>query len=153
LLIVGAGQKVVAKADPVVTQSKAASKGPKQYYLQPAPPPGTCYLGDVASVLRSKIAGPYEVTLDVMFPDDATYEKVKSANVLSAAVVAKLYNIPEDKIKVAMWWPNARAFKATIPRGRASAGFQETDTHGSQQHAPLLFIRLPWGRDAPKSAL
>lgn len=137
------------KADAAVEFVKTPAKSigqPRTYYLRPEPPAETCYLGDVASVLRSKIAGPYEVTFDIMFPDDETYNRVKNSNRLSGSVVAKLYNIPESDIIAALWWDPARAFKATIPRYRASAGFEETDTHGSQQHAPLLYLSLPWAR-------
>ncbi|KAJ9607527.1 hypothetical protein H2200_007605 [Cladophialophora chaetospira] len=143
-------EKVVTKADAVVANIKVPAKTvgqPKKYYLQPEPPAGTCYLGDVASVCRSKISGPYQVTFDIMFPDEEVYKKVKESNRLSGAAVAQLYNIPESDIVAALWWDPARAFKATIPRYRASAGFEETDTHGSQQHAPLLYVSLPWGRE------
>lgn len=144
------GERIPLKADAAVanvnTPAKTAGK-PRTYYLRPEPPAGTCYLGDIASVVRSKIAGPYEVTLDVMFLNDDIYKRVRNSNLLSAAVVAKLYNIPESDVIAALWWDPAKAFKATIPRYRASAGFEETDTHGSQQHAPLLYLGLPWGRE------
>jgi hypothetical protein len=81
-----------------------------------------------------------------MFSDQGTYDRVKNSGVLSGRKVAELYGIPEKDIIAALWWEPARAFKATIPRYRPSAGFEETDTHGSQQHAPLLFLSLPWGR-------
>ncbi|KEF60541.1 uncharacterized protein A1O9_02102 [Exophiala aquamarina CBS 119918] len=130
----------------VTNTSQPASKAHQKYYLQPEPAAGTCYLADIASVVRSKIAGPYHVTFDVMFTDRDTYEKVKQADVLKKSTISKLYNIPESDIDVSMWWDQAMAFKATIPRHRASGGFGETDTHGSQQHAPLLYLTLPWGR-------
>jgi hypothetical protein len=129
-----------------MSEAKSSTRQAKKYYLHPAPPAGTCYLGDVASILRSKIAGPYEITFDVMFPDDETYEKVKQSGRLTGAAVAKLYGIDERDVIAALWFAPARAFKATFPRFRASAGFDETDTHGSQQHAPLLYLSLPWGR-------
>lgn len=138
------------KADSLIANIKTPFNNtdqPKVYYLKPTPPAGTCYLGDIASVVRSKIAGPYQVTFDILFADEATYQKVKKSNLLTAAVVAQLYGIPESDIVACLWWDPARAFKATIPRYRASAGFGETDTHGSQQHAPLLYLSFPWGRE------
>lgn len=54
------------EVDPAIANTHAPSstpKGPQQprkYCLQPAPPAGTSYLGDHASILRSKIAGPYQ---------------------------------------------------------------------------------------------
>lgn len=65
--------------------------------------------------------------------------------------MARLYNIDEKEVIAALWWEPAMAFKATIARGRASAGFEETDTHGSQQHVPLMYLELPWGREEGKS--
>lgn len=38
---------------------------------------GCSTLGDVAMVIRSKNAGPFEITLDVMFDNAAVYEQIK----------------------------------------------------------------------------
>lgn len=81
-----------------------------------------------------------------MFTDREIYNKVKQANVLSKRTIAQLYSLPEADVDVSMWWDQAMAYKATIPRHRASGGFGETDTHGSQQHVPLLYLNFPWGR-------
>ncbi|KAF3935716.1 hypothetical protein ABW19_dt0208484 [Dactylella cylindrospora] len=121
-------------------------KAGKKYYLTPAPEEGTCYLGDIASVLRSKNSGPYELTLDVMFNNKELYEKVKSSGVLSSESIAKLYKTSEKSVIACLFWDPAMAFKATIKRPQVSGGFGESDTHGSQQHIPLLYVKLPWGR-------
>ena len=42
-------------------------------------PPETKRLRDVASVIRSKNAGPFELTFDVMFEDPEAYERVKAS--------------------------------------------------------------------------
>ena len=47
----------------------------KTSFLTPEPVAGTCYLGDVASIIRSKNAGPYELTFDGMFDDDGNLRK------------------------------------------------------------------------------
>jgi hypothetical protein len=65
----------------------------KTYFLPPEPAAGTCYLGDVASIIRSKNAGPYELTFDVMFDDDEIYAKVKNCGILTQATVAQLHHI------------------------------------------------------------
>jgi hypothetical protein len=115
--------------------------------LSPEPPSGHCYLGDVATVIRSKNAGPFELTMDVMFNDEDTYQKVKAAGVLSRDIIKKLYHVTDDGIMACLFWDPARAFKATIKRPRGASGsFGETDVHGSQQHAPLLYIVLPMAR-------
>ena len=99
--------------------------------------------GEVRNYLRSKNAGPYELTFDIVFPDDETYLKVKECGVLTGATVAKLYNIRESDVIACLFWDLARAFKATIKRHAVSGGFGETDTHGSQQHTPFLYLSLP----------
>ena len=38
---------------------------------------------DIASVIRSKNSGPYELTFDVIFKDFETYGKVKAANAIN----------------------------------------------------------------------
>jgi hypothetical protein len=63
----------------------------KTYWLTPEPEAGTCYLADVASVLRSKNAGPYELTFDIMFPTREVYDKVKNTGLLTMATVCRLY--------------------------------------------------------------
>jgi Domain of unknown function (DUF4387) len=115
----------------------------KKYFLTPMLAEGTSYLGDQASVVRSKNAGPYELTFDIMFAEDETYLKVKKCGVLTQSTVAQLYNIDEDDVIACLFWDAARAFKATIKRHAVSGGYGETDTHGSQQHAPFLYLVLP----------
>jgi hypothetical protein len=123
------------------------TKEPKTYFLQPEPEAGTCYLADIASVVRSKNAGPYELTLDVMFDNKDIYEKFKAFDLLNKSVIAKLYSITEKEVLVSMYWDQAMAYKATIVRPQVSGGFGETDTHGSQQHAPLMYIKVPIPRE------
>lgn len=118
----------------------------KKHYLVPEPADGTCYLGDVASVIRSKNSGPYQLTFDIIFPDIATYEKVKKTGLLTKDTVARLYQIPVQDVIVSLFFPQAMAYKATIKRSAPSGGFGETDTHASQQHVPFLYLPLPWPR-------
>lgn len=97
-------------------------------------------LTEVASVIRSKNAGPYELTLDIIFPNQETYQQAKSQ--INPALIAQLYQIPESKIIAFVEFAPAFAIKATIERPRASGDLGETDVYGAQQHAPLLGIEL-----------
>jgi hypothetical protein len=121
---------------------------PKSYFLTPEPAHGICYLGDIASIVRSKNAGPYELTFDIMFDDDDTYTKVKDCGILTQATVAQLYQIGEEDVIASLFWDPARAFKATIKRVSVSGSFGETDTHGSQQHVPFLYLGLLFGGES-----
>lgn len=95
-------------------------------------------LPDVASVIRSKNSGPYELTFDVIFKDFDVYEKVKAARVINEKVIAELYQVPETDVFSLVYFDPAKAVKATIVRPLPSGSLGETDVYGAQQHAPLM---------------
>lgn len=94
-------------------------------------------LKDLAKVIRSKNAGPYSLTFDVIFEDSATYERVKQSKVLSTAVVANLYRVREQDVLFTEY-DVAYALKVTIPRRVSCGDPQDTDVYGAQQHVPLM---------------
>ncbi len=46
-------------------------------------------LKEIAKACKSKNAGPYELTLDIMFEDAATFEKVRKTGVICPELIAK----------------------------------------------------------------
>ncbi|KAK3719613.1 hypothetical protein LTR37_004150 [Vermiconidia calcicola] len=100
-------------------------------------------LGALASVIRAKNAGPFEITFDIMFSDLSTYHRVKSSGILTKTVVADLYGLDEAEVVTAMWWDQAFAFKATVTRPFVSGGWGEIDMHSSCQHVRLMQLRVP----------
>ena len=97
---------------------------------------------DIAKACKSKNAGPFEVTLDVVFDERSMYERVRATGVLGPELFARLYGVrPEDVIYTE--YPAGNAFKATIPRRVASGDIGDTDVYGAQQHAPLLEVEIP----------
>ena len=99
-------------------------------------------LKDIAKACKSKNAGPYELTLDIMFADASTFDKVKKTGVISPALIARLYRVPVESV-VFTEFPPAHAYKATIERRIASGAVGDTDVYGAQQHAPLLDVEIP----------
>lgn len=95
-------------------------------------------LRDVASVIRSKNSGPFELTFDVIFKEFEMYRKVKAANAINEKAFALLYNIPESDIIKLVYFDPAKAVKITIVRPIPSGALGETDVYGAQQHSPLL---------------
>ena len=95
-------------------------------------------LRDLASVIRSKNAGPFELTLDILLKDDETFQRLKKADVINPEAIAKLYCIPVTDVIGIVYFPNARAIKATIVRPLASGALGERDVYGAQQHGPLM---------------
>jgi len=99
-------------------------------------------LVDVAEVIRSKNAGPYELTFDIMFKDYAGFEKISQAKVINEQLVCKLFRIERrDIINIVEFHP-AKAIKITIKRPIPSGNLGETDVYGAQQHGPLLDLEF-----------
>ncbi|MGI6369618.1 MAG: DUF4387 domain-containing protein [Ignavibacteria bacterium] len=95
-------------------------------------------LTDIASVIRSKNSGPYELTFDVIFKDFETYERVKAAKIFNEKMFASLYHVSESDIIGVVHFDPAKAIKTTIVRPIPSGALGETDVYGAQQHAPLM---------------
>ncbi|MDH6355003.1 hypothetical protein M2132_001340 [Dysgonomonas sp. PH5-45] len=95
-------------------------------------------LKDIASVIRSKNAGPYELTFDVIFKDFDMYNKVKAAKAINEKEFARLYNIKESDVIALVYFDPAKAVKVTIVRPIPSGALGETDVYGAQQHSPLM---------------
>jgi len=96
-------------------------------------------LKDIAKACKSKNAGPFHVTLDIMFDDPALFERVRRTGTIRAELIASLYGVPLEQVQFTEY-PPALAWKATIPRRIPSGAIGDTDIYGAQQHAPLLDI-------------
>jgi hypothetical protein len=103
----------------------------------------TVPLRQVALVIRSKNAGPFELTLDVLFGDEALYRRVRDASVFTAASIAALYHVPISAVLKVVHYDPALAVKMTLARPLASGALGESDVYGAQQHAPLLDLDIP----------
>jgi len=99
-------------------------------------------LKDIAKACKSKNAGPFHITLDIMFDDAKLFERVRASGVITPALVARLYGVPLADVQFTEY-PPALAWKATIPRRIPSGAVGDTDIYGAQQHAPLLDIEIP----------
>ncbi len=100
-------------------------------------------LYDLAKVLRSKNVGPFELTLDVIFDNDETYQMVKRSGVIDKELVCRLYRVPPEDVYHVVCFDAARAIKITIKRPVDSGGIGDTDIYGAQQHAPLIDVMIP----------
>ena len=101
-------------------------------------------LSKIAKIIRSKNAGPFELTLDVFFRDEESFEQAKSSGFFTPSLIARLYGISEDEVLGITWFEPAHALKITIIRPLPSGSPGDTDVFGAQQHAPLLELTLPW---------
>ena len=98
-------------------------------------------LHECASLIRSKNAGPFSLTFDIMFSDAKVYEHIKASGVLNVASLSALLQCPPNEMQF-FECDNALAFKATIPRALPAGDPADADLHGGQQFAPLLDIEV-----------
>jgi hypothetical protein len=103
-------------------------------------------LVDLATVLRSKNAGPFELTLDILFDDEASYRRVKDSGVINRERIAELYRVSPETISHIVFFDLALGIKITMSRPIDSGAIGDSDVYGAQQHAPLLEVRIPGGQ-------
>lgn len=99
-------------------------------------------LAELASLIRSKNAGPFVLTFDILFSNEANYRRVKDSKKLSREAFARLYRCPVETVRF-FECDNARGFKFSIPRPIFQGELGDSDLHGGQQNAPLMAIEIP----------
>jgi len=99
-------------------------------------------LWQVTKLIRSKNAGPFELTFDVIFKDRASYERARDARVINADWFARTYRLAPEVVSI-INYDAANAIKITIPRPTISGDINDTDVFGGQQHGPLVNVEVP----------
>jgi len=98
-------------------------------------------LAEIAKTIRSKNAGPRRITLDVIFRNDADYQRATQSEALIAEKIAPLYGVAVDAVTV-INYPLGRAIKIVVPRQIMSGDPGDRDVYGAQQHTPLLRLEI-----------
>lgn len=93
-------------------------------------------LYDIAFVCRSKNAGPFQVTIDLMFESMEKYQKVLNSPAFTVKKIGELYHLPEEKISIKTF-ESILTIKVVLPRACSSGSLLDSDVYGSQQHFPL----------------
>jgi hypothetical protein len=101
-------------------------------------------LRDLARLIRSKNAGPFELTIDILFADQQTYQRVKESRVVNRRLIAGMFAIDPERVRLFHYDP-AYAIKATVPRYTISGDPDETDVFAGQQYAQLVDLEVPDG--------
>lgn len=99
-------------------------------------------LTDIAGVIRSKNAGPYQLTFDIIFDDEDLFNRTVNGGSFNSKEMARIFDIAEEKILGIHPYPPANAIKITIERNYSSGSLKDTDVYGAQQHAPLLDLEV-----------
>ena len=95
-------------------------------------------LRDYAHIIRSKNAGPYRLTFDILFRDDASFQTICESKAVTRETIARLYGVPLEQVTSLFVMPMGRAIKVTLRRPIGQGEFGDSDIYGCQQHAPLL---------------
>jgi hypothetical protein len=99
-------------------------------------------LTELATVIRSKNAGPYLLTFDVLLRDRAAYARVLASEALTRERIAALFHVPVTDVVEVVGFEPANAIKITLNRPVVSGSVRDTDVYGAQQHIPLLGLEV-----------
>ena len=99
-------------------------------------------LWEVATLIRSKNAGPFELTFDVIFKSRKAYESVRDAGIINQEWFAATYRLQPGVVTI-IDYDAANAIKITIPRPVISGDVDDTDVYGGQQYGPLVDLDVP----------
>lgn len=99
-------------------------------------------LVDIAQVIRSKNAGPFELTLDIIFKDKKWFDAVIKNNAINKNIMSQIYKVPEQDVLSIIFFEPAAAVKITMKRPLVAGNIGETDVYGAQQHGPLLELEF-----------
>jgi hypothetical protein len=98
-------------------------------------------IGALASLVRSKNAGPFWLTLDIFLPDSNSFDLVRCSPVTDVQVIADIYKVDADDVKIFLL-PDLLAIKISFPRPVTQGSIHDRDMHAGQQYVPLLDVRV-----------
>jgi hypothetical protein len=111
---------------------------------------GSVTLGELATFISSKNAGPFLLTIDIVFTSRDSYEHVRDSEVLTPQTVADLYKRDVSDIVGIYYFEPANAVKVTMRRPRSSGSLGDSDVYGAQQHVPLMELPIIKSRGESK---
>ena len=100
-------------------------------------------LVDLAKVLRSKNSGPFQITLDILFDNIVSYNRVKNSGKITVDEICCLYHLKPEDICDIVFFEKGLGIKITYNRQISSGTTGDRDVYGAQQHAPLMEILIP----------
>jgi hypothetical protein len=98
-------------------------------------------IGDIASLVRSKNAGPFWLTIDIFCDTADAYATLAATGVLTAERVAALYHVDPATIRI-FHLDDIHALKISFPRPTVQGGIRDRDMHAGQQHVPIMRLAI-----------
>lgn len=100
-------------------------------------------LTEVARTIRSKNAGSFMITVEIIFDNNAVYQCIKENDYITRHTIAATYAVDDSAILDFVYYDPGMGIKANFRRQQPSGGPGETDVYGCQQYAPLLRLEIP----------
>jgi hypothetical protein len=98
-------------------------------------------LWQLTRLIRSKNAGPFQLTFDIIFKDQKSFEHFRKSGALSAEQVSRIYGVSPDEVRIFVL-PLLLALKISIPRPEFSGDLNDTDIYGGQFHSRLVRLSI-----------
>ena len=99
-------------------------------------------LWQLTKLIRSKNAGPFKLTFDIIFKDQQSFTQVQESGVLSAKLFSRIYGVPVKEVQI-FELPLILALKVSIPRPEFSGELDDTDIYGGQFHSRIVRLVIP----------
>lgn len=96
---------------------------------------------EVCRHVRSKVAGPFWVTIDLMFDSEENYRRYAGSPALSAEAIGAIYGVEPASVTL-FPIPGLKVLKISYPRRAPQGGVEERDLHSGQQYTYLLDVEL-----------
>ncbi len=96
---------------------------------------------DYCTLVRSKNAGPFVLTFDLMFKDLDSLRYVRRSGVFTKAFIAETFAVAEEEVLLVYHEP-ALALKISIPRPVFQGELDDADCYGGQQYIPLMDVEI-----------
>jgi hypothetical protein len=98
-------------------------------------------VADVCAHVRSKNAGPFWITIDLMFLDRTLFDRYVESAALQSVAIGRLFDVDVAQVK-RFPVPDLGVLKISYPRRKPQGGAIERDMHGGQQYVRLLDVEL-----------
>jgi hypothetical protein len=97
---------------------------------------------ELCSLIRSKNAGPFWLTFDVVARDQDAYRRIIASGALNADLFTRLYGAATEDILI-VHHDHAEAVKISFPRPVHQGDLADTDSYGGQFYVPLIDLEVP----------
>lgn len=98
-------------------------------------------VNEVCRHIRSKVAGPFWVTIDLMFDGQESFDRYHQSPALAAESIGRVYGVDPAAVRHYPM-PTLQVLKISYPRAASQGGVVERDLHSGQQYTYILDLEL-----------